>query len=64
MNIKYPRFHITEHPTDFYVFYEETHRKAMWSGWIKGNSNLWHRLNKMKPSQKERAIIKLANKSY
>lgn len=61
--IKYPRFHITDHPTDFYTWYQESESsKAMWSGWIKGDSALWHQLQKLKLKERHIMIIELSNK--
>jgi hypothetical protein len=61
--IKYPQYHITDHPTDFYVFYRESDKsKALWSGWIKGNPSLWHKINKAKRDDRNNMIIDLAKK--
>lgn len=61
--IKYPRFHISDQPADFYTWYQESESsKAMWSGWIKGNSNLWYKLKNAKLKQRQSMIIDLSKK--
>ena len=49
MKIKYPRFSIHGKPADFYLFYQESEQSIPKnSGWIKGNSDLYYKLKKMK----------------
>ena len=63
MTIKYPRYHVTDHPTDFYVWYQKSEKsRAMWSGWIKGDPSLWHKINKAKKDERNNLIIQLATK--
>lgn len=63
--IQYPRYHVTDHPADFYVFYQEREGvRAKWSGWIKGDSSLWHKINKSSKEQKQKIIEDLATKPY
>lgn len=63
MTIKYPRYHVTDHPSDFYVWYQEAEcKRALWSGWIKGDSNLWHKINSAKKADKQKMIVELATK--
>lgn len=63
--IKYPRYHVTDHPTDFYTFYQESSQhRAMWSGWIKGNSSLWYKIDKASKQEKNSLIKELSNKVY
>lgn len=61
--IQYPRYHVTDHPADFYVFYQEREDgRAKWSGWIKGDLALWHKINKAKKEEKNKLIKELAIK--
>lgn len=63
MKIKYPRYHLTDHPSDFYTWYQEAEgSRAMWSGWIKGDTNLWHKINKAKKDEKNKLIKELSTK--
>ncbi len=63
MKIKYPRFHITEQPTDFYVWYQKDEEsKARWSGWIKGEAKLWYKIKNMKKKDQQNLIIGLCLK--
>lgn len=49
VNIKYPKFSVQGKPCDFYLFYQETeYSYPKNSGWIKGNADLYHKLQKLK----------------
>lgn len=63
MTIKYPRLHITDEPTSFYVWYQENENtKPLWSGWIRGDANLWYKLRNASRNEKKQMIINLAVK--
>lgn len=65
MKTKYPRYHITDEPTAFYVWYQESEQsRAMWSNWIRGDANLWYKLRNASRDDKHRMIIKLADRKY
>lgn len=65
MTIKYPRFHISDHPSDFYTWYQESKSsRAMWSGWIKGDTSLWYRLQNTKLKDRQKMIIDLSDKVH
>ena len=65
MKIKYPRYHVTDEPTSFYVFCQESEESgALWSNWIRGDANLWYKLRNASRDEKQELITKLADRKY